>query len=258
MPRKLRKTAVKKLLNDIVADVNRLFPNPAPATNHLAGITGEDLYEAYLFMRVLSAAQRKGATIELRGEQTGKRAHDIRFRMSPGTLYHASKKAPDYTFARLTGTNPNSPVALFVGIKALGYSGVTHECDLLLLPRSTAAIAQKQPRYQFFARADLYVEAKFNSKRVPLPTARALIGVHADLGLGAVVLACHGDLDTNAKTYLSSGPWQWLRVWWMRPAATHLRFAPVQPAAGFGLVQPATPGHNLLEAHLETLLAPLL
>lgn len=94
--------------------------------------------------------------------------------------------------------------------------------------------AQSQPNYSLWRRAGLYIEAKFNSIKIPLATARALIGVHADLGFDAVVLACHDDLATNAVSYLSAGPWG-------------------PTAAGFGHVQPASSGHNLLEAHLATL-----
>lgn len=235
MPPNPRKTAVVRLLKNIAADVKQLRPKSAPSTKHFQSIAGDDLYEAYLFMRVLSAARRKGAVLELLGEKSGNPAQDIIFRRSPGNLHHASGTGRDYTFALLTPRTGRAPRALFVGINALGFSGVTHECDLLLLPRSVAKSAQSQPHYSLSGRADLYVEAKFNSKEITLATARALIGVHADLCLGAVVLACHDDLATNAKTYLSSGPWGSL-------------------AAGFGHVQPASHGHNQLEDHLATLL----
>lgn len=233
MPGNPRQKDVNRLLTDIGADVKQLRPKSAPSTKRLQSIAGEDLYEAYLFMRVLSAARHKGATLELRGEKSMKRAREIIFRRSPGTLHHASGTTPDYTFALLThAARPRR--ALFVGIKATGFSGITHECDLLLLPLAQAKRAQKQPHYPLWKYVELYVEAKFNSIEISLPTARALIGVHADLYLRAVVLACHGDLATNAKTYLSAGLWQ-------------------PTAAGFGHVQPASPGHNQLEAHLTHL-----
>lgn len=139
-------TAVNQLLKNIAADVKQLRPRSAPSTKPLKKIASNDLYEAYLFMRVLSAARSKGTTLELRGEQSMKPARQIIFRMSPGTLHHASGTAPDYTFALLTRTNCD-PRALFVGIKAQGYSGVTHECDVLMLPLSEAKNAQKQPNY---------------------------------------------------------------------------------------------------------------
>lgn len=247
MPRKPRKRDVNRLLKDIAADLKQLPSKSTPSTKRLQSIAGEDLYEAYLFMRVLSAARHKGTTVELLGERTRQRAQEIFFRRSPGTLHHTSKKAPDYTFALLKPPGrghhallgAHSPLlsdhsALFVGIKALGYSGVTHECDLLLIPFWEAKLAQNRPHYPLWGCAGLYVEAKFNSEKISLPIARALIGVDADLWFDAVVLACHGDLATNAKTYLENGPWQ-------------------ASAAGFGHVQPASPGHNQLEVHLANL-----
>ncbi|WIK82448.1 hypothetical protein [Micrococcus lylae] len=239
MPRTPRTAEVNQLLKDITADVKLLRAKSAPSTGPLQTIAGDDLYEAYLFMRVLSAARRSGATLTLCSEQhlQGRpRMHptqEIIFRRSPGTLHHASGPASDYTFALLTWPG-RVPLALFVGIQAQGYSGVTHECDLLLLRLPVAQSAQSQPNYSLWQCAELYIEAKFNSIRVPLATARALIGVHADLWFDAVVLACHDDLATNAASYLSAGLWG-------------------PTAAGFGRVQPASSGHNLLEAHLATL-----
>lgn len=215
--------------------MKQLRPKSTPSTRRLKVIAGEDLYEAYLFMRVLSAARRRGITLTLLGEQSQRPAREIIFRRSPGTLHHASRTAPDYTYARLTGRGWY-PRALFVGIKALDHSGGTHECDLLLLPERVAQHAQRSPSYPLWGSADLYVEAKFNSKEITLPTARALIGIHADLWFRrAVVLACHDGLATNAKTYLQAGAW-------------------MASAAGFGDVRPASNGHNQLENHLATLL----
>lgn len=228
-----REKDVNRLLADIAKDVRRLPPRSAPSTRRLNGIAGEDLYEAYLFMRVLSAARQRGVFIYLLGERSRQQAREIIFRRSPGTLHRASSSASDYTFALLHC--PGSDLrALFVGIQARGFSGVTHECDLLLLPFSEAVRAQRDPDYPLYRRADLYVEAKFHSKEITLPTARALIGVHIDLMLGAVVLACHNGIATKTETYLKAGPWR--------------------SAVGFGDVRPASPGHKQLEAHFKTLL----
>lgn len=65
MPRTPRAAEVNQLLKDITADVKRLRAKSAPSTGPLQTIAGDDLYEAYLFMRVLSAARHSGATLTL-------------------------------------------------------------------------------------------------------------------------------------------------------------------------------------------------
>lgn len=148
----------------------------------------EDIYEAFVWTRVLVAARRLGWTVSYRAPD-GSWSGTLLLRRGPGVIYSSTP----FTFARLTKRDAE-PLEVHLGVMVTGRSGVAHECDVLVLPARAAQAARDAAVHPSYRDVVLQAECKFYSGDLPLGLARGLRGLSADCSLNTI-----GGLVTNAQ-----------------------------------------------------------
>lgn len=154
----------------------------------------EDIYEAYVWTRVLVAARRLGWTVDY-ATPAGPWSGTLLLRRGPGVIYSS---AP-FTFAVLTKRGVPA-LEVHLGVMVTGRSGVAHECDVLVLPAAAAQAARAAHEHPGYRDICLQAECKFYTGDLPLGLARGLRGLSADCSLGGA-----GGLVTNALRSASVG-----------------------------------------------------
>lgn len=154
----------------------------------------EDIYEAYVWTRVIAAARRLGWTVNYSAPD-GSWSGTLRLRRGPGVIYSSTP----FTFAVLTKHGAQS-LEVHLGVMVTGRSGVAHEYDVLVLPAEAAQSARDAGEHPSYRDVVLQAECKFYSGELPLGLARGLRGLSADCSLGK-----SGGLVTNALRSASIG-----------------------------------------------------
>jgi hypothetical protein len=134
-----------------------------------------DVFEAYVFSLILTAAREQGANISYENV-SGNVPDRFFFRTSPGRIH--SSRHP-YTHAVIQF--PNKPVLeAHIGVQVSGTSKILHECDVLVLHREEADACRAglvSPRAR---KVILAVECKYYSSPIPLHLGRAFMGLVQD------------------------------------------------------------------------------
>lgn len=150
---------------------------PAVAPNLTSANYAYDLYEAYIFTLVLSAARREGFGVAYE-HITAAPPNTFTFRTSPGHIYTATQP---YSYAVLTAQR-GLELEAHVGIRALGKSRVAHECDVIVLRRDESVLCRANRVDPVHNHAELVVECKFYAAALGLGLLRSFLGLSADLG----------------------------------------------------------------------------
>lgn len=185
--------SANELLDSIDGDLQGLLPpHPAGKGNpaQVAPATPDKMYEVFLLMRWAVAAVHAGWHLELREEGTGSPARYLRFRGSPGCIYNSGHKASRFTYLRLSNSNRGEVVRLYVGVKVMGFSGETHEADVLAVSEKLAKICVHDRRHPPGRSVLMHVEGKFYARDVSMRTAREFVVIACDLEARASLLAC--------------------------------------------------------------------
>lgn len=160
------------LLNEIdtlLGGVNVSYTS-ASATN--------DLYEGFVFALVIQAAKAAGASVTYETVH-GAPTSDLVFRTSPGMLYSVVQP---YTHAVLQFDKLDA-LEVHVGVRVQGRSKVLHECDVLVLSQSEAALSRGKSVAPRGSKCLLAVECKFYASPLGLALAREFHGLHSDLAV---------------------------------------------------------------------------
>lgn len=146
-----------------------------PSLNSSSAVS--DLYEAYLFSLVLTAARTEGGVVSLAG-RTGS-PNPFVFRTSPG---HIKSKRRNYGYARIRFAGCPELEA-HLGVRVSGHSAVPHECDISVLFRDEAELCRGQPNNVAprSHRVVMAVEAKFYTTDLALHLGRGFLGLVRDL-----------------------------------------------------------------------------
>jgi hypothetical protein len=138
---------------------------------------GYDLYEAYVFTLVLTAARRSGATVQYENRD-GTVPKTFVFRTSPGEI-----SSGNYSHAVLTF--PAKPeLEVHVGIYVSGVSKVPHEADVCVLRRDEANFCRNSPSRIFprYSSVELAAECKFyESSGIGVSLGRGFMGLTKDI-----------------------------------------------------------------------------
>jgi hypothetical protein len=171
---------------------------PAIGLNLTAATAAYDLYEAYVFTLVLSAAHTERFGVAFEHIAPGPAA-TFTFRTSPGHIYTATQP---YSYAVLTAPN-GLELEAHVGIRALGKSRVAHECDVIVLQRDEATLCRANRVDPLHTRAELAVECKFYAATLGLGLLRGFVGLSADLGRPASTLVSNVSSPSMARLFKS-------------------------------------------------------
>jgi hypothetical protein len=151
-----------------------------------------DLYEAYLFGQVLTAASVEGATIRLAGILGP--PNPFIFRTSPG---YVNSTKHNYGFAMLNFQRcPELEVHL--GIRVAGHSNVLHECDISVIDRDEAELCRRSP-VRLAPRSSkvcIAVEAKYYSTDLGLHLGREFLGLMRDFSAAASFFVFNRDAES--------------------------------------------------------------
>ena len=154
----------------------------------------DDIYEAYVWTRVLEAARRLGWAVSY-STPAGHAPTTLLLRRGPGVIYSS---AP-FTFAVLSKRG-RPTLEVHLGVMVTGRSGVAHECDVLVLTEAAAQAARNAGTHPTYREVVLQAECKFYTGDLPLGLARGMRGLSADCSLGGL-----GGLVTNATRSVSVG-----------------------------------------------------
>lgn len=141
-----------------------------------AASAASDIFEAYIFTMILTAARAEGATI-LYEDVHGRRPPQFVFRTSPGRIFSTDQP---YTHAVIR-FNGMPELEAHVGVRVEGRSGVLHECDVVVLHRSEGQVCRANRASPRSSKAILTVECKFYTSNVPLGLARGFLGLISDI-----------------------------------------------------------------------------
>jgi len=161
---------------------------------------GDDIFEVYVFGLLLEAARREGANLQYENVSGGF-SGTCTFRTSPGRIWSQTRP---YTHAIIVLPN-RPPLEAHLGIMLQGVSGVLHEADVAVLPRSEGAacrINNVEPRA---SSALLTIECKYYATPLPLGMGRSFIGLRADFGRRKVFFAMNqppGTVGTLLKKHV--------------------------------------------------------
>lgn len=159
-----------------------------------------DLYEAMLFTLCVDAAKKAGGKLEYVWN-SGERASALHFRRAPGNLW-----SPGFTYAKVRFDGRRRWLEIHLGVKAVGLSGVPHECDVAILQSSEAERCrrdEKPPRREGLVAA---VEAKNYSSRPPLGVGRAFHGLAHELGERKCSLVYPSELSFGIADLIATRP----------------------------------------------------
>jgi hypothetical protein len=181
----------KNPTGQLLSEIRRLLGAGLPPSLTSAS-AASDLYEAYLFTRVVRAAIVEGASVSYENVD-GSRPSHFTFRTSPG---HIHSTAHAYTHAVIVF--PNQPVLeAHVGVRVAGKSRVLHECDVALIRQTEAESCRQWRTDPRSSQLELAIEAKYYvSSDLELGLGRAFIGLKADL---SAQLACFVTNSTSTS-----------------------------------------------------------
>jgi hypothetical protein len=188
---------------ELLASLIAALPSALPTTMTAAGPTptaGNDLYEAYLFGLVLTAARREGFGITL-GDADGPAAV-LRLRRGPGRLPSSGPPGARFTHAVLT-CPPRPSLEVHTGVGVVGQSKVVHEADVLVLPQDDADRCRNFNLDPQGRDAELLIEAKYYTNPVGLGTGREFLGLRADVSAKQKVFVA--TIASDSVTSLLSG-----------------------------------------------------
>lgn len=148
---------------------------PHPYTSRSAAW---DIYEAYIWILFLRAAEEHGAQITFETVRN-RPAASLCFRTSPGNIYST---ANEYTHAVLTFPNTTAaPLEAHIGIKVSGRSGVPHECDVAVIDRNEGLTCRRGGAHPRAGKLFLSVECKFYASSLGISLARGFLGLTKDI-----------------------------------------------------------------------------
>jgi hypothetical protein len=152
-----------------------LGPAVVPSLNTSSAVN--DVYEAYLFSLVLSAARTEGATVTLQCINGGQPRPFV-FRTSPGYL-NSRRRNYGYAVIDFAGC---PALEAHLGVRVSGHSAVLHECDVLVLLQDEANICRSRrelvaPRSH---KVIVAVEAKYYTTDLALHLGRGFLGLVSD------------------------------------------------------------------------------
>lgn len=160
------------LLNEIEANLGSALD-----AGYASGAAANDLYEAYVWSRVLAVAARSVFTVSY-ADPSGPVAGDFRLRQGPGVIYSATP----FTFGVLTSVG-RPTLEAHVGIAVRGRSGVSHEFDVAVLSKAAADRARAANVDPLWSDVIFQAECKLYSGALSLGLARNLRGLSADCRL---------------------------------------------------------------------------
>lgn len=171
---------------------------PAMTPNLTSADKAHDLYEAYIFTLVLRAARHENFAVAYESITPGP-AGAFTFRTGPG---HIHTTMQPYSYAVLS-----APTGLefeaHVGVRVVGKSKVTHECDVLLLDRAEAVTCRARRHDPRHTKARLAVECKFYSASLGLGELRSFIGLTADIARPTIRLVSNVSSNSMARLFKS-------------------------------------------------------
>jgi hypothetical protein len=144
--------------------------------NLTAASAGSDLFEAYVFSLVLSAARQEGASIRFQNVD-GTSSSTFTFRTSPGHLFWEHRP---YTHAVIEFQN-RPLLEAHMGVYVGGKSGVIHEADVAVVLRDEANTSRNNQVPPRSSKVILAIECKFYSTNLPLSLARGFVGLCSEL-----------------------------------------------------------------------------
>lgn len=162
-------TRAKQLLAEIQALL------PTLDTSYSDSSAANDLYEGFVFSILVRAAESAGGDVRYLNQEEAA-ATELVFRTSPGMI-HSTKH--DYTHAEITFPDC-PPLEAHIGIRVEGRSGVLHECDVLVLPRSEARAARSRKVAPRGSTILIAVECKYYTSPIGIALGREFQGLHAD------------------------------------------------------------------------------
>lgn len=187
---------------DLVAEIIRLLPDVQPLVS--SSDDGSDLYEAFLFGAVVSAAESEGAHIWFK-DVHGQQQTQLTFRTSPGYI---SSRAHPYSHAELVF--PNRPqLEVHLGVRVAGNSHVAHECDVSVIKKAEADRCRAVGALPRSTQLILALEAKFYTANLPLGLARAFLGLRTDLGNRDVRFVANISSPSIAALLAARSPASW-------------------------------------------------
>jgi hypothetical protein len=143
-----------------------------------AQAAADDIFEVYVFGLVLEAARREGAVVIEYENVTGGFSGVCTFRTSSGRIW---SQARPYTHAIVRFSN-KPPLEVHLGIMMQGSSGVLHEADVVVIPRSEGAACRSSNVEPRASAALLTAECKFYTTPLPLGMGRSFIGLSSEFG----------------------------------------------------------------------------
>jgi hypothetical protein len=188
---------------ELLASLVAALPSALPTTMTVTGrrpTAGNDLYEAYLFGLVLTAARRQGFGITL--EDADGLAATLRLRRSPGRLPSGGSRGARFTHAVLT-CPPRPSLEVHTGVGVVGQSKVVHEADVLVLPQDDALRCRNFDLDPLGRDAELMMEAKYYTNPVGLGTGREFLGLRVDVSAKQKVFVA--TIASDSVTSLLSG-----------------------------------------------------
>lgn len=161
--------------NELLAQVRQALGNAVTASLTRRA-RAADIFEAYIWSLITSAAKREGAVIRLQNlKKKPASARQYVFRTSPASIYSGS-----YSYATLTFDD--LPVLeAHIGIYVAGKSGVAHEADVAVVYQSEAELCRKKQVHPRASRVVVSVECKFYSSNLGINLARSFMGLTAEL-----------------------------------------------------------------------------
>jgi hypothetical protein len=149
----------------------------AASSNLSTSSQGDNVFEAYVFSRVLEAAQVEGATVLLINEPPTSQI--FRLRTSPSHLWIGG-----YSYAYLTfpSVSEAPPLELHTGIYLTGKSKQIHEADVAVIDAAEAEFARDNSTPPRSTKSLLTIECKFLSGDVGIAMGRGFVGLCSDFG----------------------------------------------------------------------------
>ena len=137
-----------------------------------------DIFEAYIFSIIITAAKAEGATVIFQ-DRSGNPATALIFRTSPGYIFSNSK---NYTHAVISF--PSRPtLEAHIGIKVTGKSGVLHEADVAVLDSAETENCRLNSVSPRSSKVLMAVECKYYCSTLQLSLARSFVGLVSDFSV---------------------------------------------------------------------------